>query len=170
MRHSRTSVPAAVCAGNEILPADSQQSQQRRQFIKLMSASAATLALQACGGSADSAAAGASLAGPAPAPEPATPPVKTASGGSSAPSALAPASAPPVWSLIPTLTFTQGVASTISISKYVKSASGGPLAIALNSVALPPGVTYNARTLSFVYDGIGAASSNDGHVLTANDI
>jgi hypothetical protein len=62
------------------------------------------------------------------------------------------------------------VASTISMSKYVKSASGGPLAIALNSVALPAGVTYNARTLSFVYDGIGAASSNDGHVLTANDI
>lgn len=169
MRYSRKSVPAAVCAGNETLPADSQQAQQRRQFIKLMSASAATLALQACGGSADGTASSTSMAGAAPAPEPVTPP-RTASGGSSGPSALAPASAPPVWSLIPTLTFTQGVASKISISKYVKSASGGPLAIALNSVALPPGVTYNARTLSFVYDGIGAAGSNDGHVLTASDI
>jgi hypothetical protein len=168
MKQIRTPVPAAASAGTEALPTGRNEARQRRQFIKLMSASAATLALQACGGG-GSATAGTAQAGPAPSSDPAPPPT-TAAGGSSGPSALVPASAPPVWSVVPALTFTQGVASTISISKYVKSASGGPLAIALNSIALPPGVTYNARTLSFVYDGIGAVGSTDGHVLTASDI
>lgn len=145
---------------------NNRSAKQRRRFIQLMSASAATMALQACGGG-GSATASTSQGGPA-AAEPA-PPAGTAA-GSSGPSALVPASTPPVWTTVPTLTFTQGVASTISISKYVKSSSGGPLAIALNSIALPPGVTYNARTLSFAYDGIGAVGSTDGHVLTASDI
>jgi hypothetical protein len=145
-----------------------QQAKQRRQFIKLMSAGAAGMALQACGGGGAAASAATTQAGPLPPAEGVLPP-STAS-GSSGPSALVPASTPPVWTTVPTLTFTQGVASTISISKYVKSASGGPLAIALNNIALPPGVTYNARTLSFVYDGIGAVGSTDGHVLTASDI
>ncbi|KQW90251.1 hypothetical protein ASC94_21245 [Massilia sp. Root418] len=147
---------------------DGQQARQRRRFIKLMSAGAAGMALQACGGGGAAASAATTQGGPPPA-EGVLPP-STASGGSSGPSALVPASTPPVWTAVPTLTFTQGVASTISISKYVKSASGGPLAIALNNIALPPGVTYNARTLSFVYDGIGAVGSTDGHVLTASDI
>jgi hypothetical protein len=149
------------------LPSDNTPAKQRRRFIQLMSASAATMALQACGGGGN-AEAGTSLAGPAPAGEPVTPP-STAS-GASGPSALVPASTPPVWTVVPTLSFTQGVASSISISKYVKSSTGGPLAIALNGLALPPGVTYNARTLSFVYDGIGAVGSTSGHVLTASDI
>jgi len=157
MKHSLSSIELSV---------NNHSAKQRRRFIQLMSASAATMALQACGGG-GSATASTSQGGPAPA-EPALPP-STASGGSG-PSALVPASTPPVWTVVPTLTFTQGVASTISISKYVKSASGGPLAIALNGLALPPGVTYNARTLSFVYDGIGAVGSTDGHVLTASDI
>lgn len=145
----------------------SSNPQQRRRFIQLMSAGAATMALQACGGG-GSATASTTQGGPAPA-EPALPP-STASGGASGPSALVPAGRPPMWTVVPALTFTQGVASTISISKYVKSATGGPLAIALNGMALPPGVTYNARTLSFVYDGIGAVGSTSGHVLTASDI
>lgn len=140
---------------------------QRRRFIQLMSASAATVALQACGGG-GGATASTSQGGPAPA-EPELPP-RTASGGASGPSALVPASTPPVWTVVPALVFTQGVKSTISISKYVRSASGGPLAIALNGIALPPGVTYNARTLTFAYDGIGAVGSTSGHVLTASDI
>ena len=143
------------------------ETKQRRQFMKLMSAGAAGLALQACGGG-GSATAGTSQGGPVPSAEAGLPP-STATGGSG-PSALVPANAPPVWTAVPTLTFTQGVASTISISKYVKSSNGGPLAIALNGIALPPGVTYNARTLSFVYDGIGAVGSTEGHVLTASDI
>lgn len=159
MKHTRTSV-APSSKHNE--------TKQRRQFMKLMSAGAAGLALQACGGG-GSATAGTSQGGPAPSAETGLPP-STATGGNSGPSALVPASAPPVWTTVPTLTFTQGVASTISISKYVKSSNGGPLAIALNSIALPPGVTYNARTLSFVYDGIGAVGSTEGHVLTASDI
>lgn len=148
------------------LSCNNQPAKQRRRFIQLMSASAATVALQACGGG-GSATASTSQGGPAPA-EPVLPPSTAA--GSSGPSALVPASTPPVWTVVPTLAFTQGVASTISISKYVKSASGGPLAIALNGLALPPGVTYNARTLSFVYDGIGAVGSTGGHVLTASDV
>ena len=161
MKHSRKSLAT---------PGNNTEVKQRRRFLQLMSAGAATVALQACGGG-GSASAGTetgALGGPLPAADPVLPPVTAAV--SSGPSALVPANRPPVWTTMPTLTFTQGVASTISISKYVKSASGGPLAIALNSIALPPGVTYNARTLSFVYDGIGAIGSTDGHVLTASDI
>jgi hypothetical protein len=72
------------------------------------------------------------------------------------------------WDTIPTLTFTQGLASSISVAQWLSGATGDAVAISLNSVELPAGVTFNAATLSFDYDGIGAPASTDGHVLLAN--
>jgi hypothetical protein len=36
-------------------------------------------------------------------------------------------------------------------------------------VALPAGVTFDAASKRFVYDGVGAVGSTSGHVLTADD-
>jgi hypothetical protein len=77
--------------------------------------------------------------------------------------------AAPVWSTIPPITFTQGVAATISIAAYVSDADGDTLTVMKNDVALPPGVTFDAVDLSFVYDGVGAVATTEGHILTADD-
>jgi hypothetical protein len=124
----------------------------RRMFMRRFSAGTAAIALTACGG-------GGSVPVPQPTPAPSPAP---APAPSSKPVVSNP---PPVWSAVPTITFTQGVASTISIAAYVSDTQ--PLAISKNSAGLPAGVTYNAATKSFVYDGIGAVGMTDGHVLTA---
>jgi hypothetical protein len=72
------------------------------------------------------------------------------------------------WATIPELTFVQGVASSISIADYVPVAAL-PLTITKNDVALPPGVTFDAGGLRFVYDGVGEVGSTPGHVLSADD-
>jgi len=78
---------------------------------------------------------------------------------------------PPVWQTVPSVTFTQGVASSVSIAGYVSDPNGDPLTIALqpNDPALPAGVTYDAIGKRFVYDGVGAVGSTSGHILTADD-
>jgi hypothetical protein len=76
---------------------------------------------------------------------------------------------PPVWTTVPDLTFTQGVAQTLSIATYVSDADGDALAIAMNGITLPAGVTFDAANKLFRYDGNGAAGTAPGVVLTAND-
>ena len=68
---------------------------------------------------------------------------------------------------MPTLTFTQGTAASISIAQYVTDANRAALTISLNGLALPAGVTFNKTTQSFDYDGVGAVGATDGLILTA---
>ena len=79
------------------------------------------------------------------------------------------ANLPPVWQGVPTITFTQGVASSVSIAGYVTDPNGDALTITLSSAALPPGVTYDAGNKRFVYDGVGAVGLTSGNVLIADD-
>lgn len=122
----------------------------RRRFMRTLGASAAGVALTACGGGGR-------------VPVPTKPPTPTPT--------PAPSPAPnpaPVWSTIPTISFTEGVASSISIAGYVTD--NNALAISKNAVALPAGVKFDAATKSFIYDGIGRVSATEGHVLTAVEV
>jgi hypothetical protein len=91
--------------------------------------------------------------------------------GSAAAATSAPpgANLPPVWQTVPTIAFTQGVASGVSIAAYVSDPDGDALTIIKNNVLLPAGVTYDQANKRFVYDGVGAVGSTGGHVLTADD-
>lgn len=135
------------------------QAISRRKFMSFVTAGATALAVQGCGGG--SAAAAPVTTSPATGGT-STPP---ATGGGTTPPATP---AAPVWSNVPALVFTQGVQSSISVAQYVSSSSATGLVLSLNSVALPPGVTFNAAAMRFDYDGVGAAVTSDGHVLTAN--
>jgi len=79
------------------------------------------------------------------------------------------ANSPPAWQQVPTITFTQGIPTTISIAAYVTDPNGDPLTITRNSAPLPPGVTYDAASMSFIYDGVGTVGTGSGSVLTADD-
>lgn len=72
-----------------------------------------------------------------------------------------------MWSTVPTLSFVQGIAASISVSQYVTDANRAALVLSLNGVVLPAGVSYNKTTQSFDYDGVGAVGGADGLVLTA---
>ena len=76
---------------------------------------------------------------------------------------------PPAWQTVPTITFAQVVASSVSIAAYVTDPNGDALTITKNSAALPAGVTYDAPNKRFVYDGGGAVGITSGNVLTADD-
>lgn len=144
----------------------------RRRFLTLFTAGAASLALQACGGgntgsgSDSSSAAQVSSVTPVTTTPttPSTPAVPTTPAIPD-PLPVAPAIA---WSTVPTISFTQGVASSISVAQWLSGANGAAVAISLNAVALPPGVTFNATTRSLDYDGVGGAVTSEGHVLLAN--
>jgi hypothetical protein len=84
-------------------------------------------------------------------------------------STAAPVSADPVWSTVPTISFTLGASSNISIAGYVTDSD--PLTITKNAQALPTGVTYNQALQRFEYDSLvgTVAAGTDGHVLTADD-
>ena len=129
----------------------------RRTFLRNVTVTAAALLASGCGG-----AGGATLAGDnAPAPpgqSPNTPPGETPS-----------SNRPPVWSVIPTITFTQGIAASFSVAAFVTDEENDALSIAKNANPLPAGVTYDAATKSFIYDGIGGVGSTGGHVLTATE-
>ena len=71
------------------------------------------------------------------------------------------------WSAVPTISFTQGVAASISVAQWLQGVNASAVAITLNAVTLPAGVTFNAATNTLDYDGIGAVGSTDGHFLTA---
>ncbi len=134
---------------------------RRRTFLCALTAGAAAIALTACGGSATTNTGSNPPSNPSGnPPPPAPPPPSTPPSG---------ANQSPVWQSIPTIAFTQGVASTFSIAGFVNDADGDPLTILKNSAALPPGVTYDAANKQFVYDGVGAVGSTGGHVLTADD-
>jgi hypothetical protein len=120
---------------------------ERRAFLRTLTTTTAALAIGACGGP----------TGTTPADAPAGPGTNPAS------------NLPPVWQTVPTVSFTQGVASSVSIAAYVSDPNGDALTIAKNAVALPAGVTYDAAGKRFVYDGNGAVGSTSGHVLTADD-
>jgi hypothetical protein len=70
---------------------------------------------------------------------------------------------------MPTVQFTQGVASTFSVASFVSDPNGDALTLTRNAVALPVGVTFDAANKRFVYDGIGALGSTNNVVLTADD-
>jgi len=122
----------------------------RRSFLRNVTVTAAALLTNGCGGGAG----GATLAGG----ESAVPPGQPAT-----------ANRLPVWSQIPTITFTQGVAASFSIAAYVTDEDNNALSIVKNDIALPAGVTYDAATKSFVYDGVGGVAATGGHVLTASE-
>lgn len=135
----------------------------RRVFLRNMSVTAAAIVATACGGGGSAASGNTDIveasAGAPGAPtqqNPAAPVVETAA-----------ASRAPVWNEIPTITFTEGVASTFSIAAFVSDDDIEALTILKNELALPPGVTYDPATKSFVYDGIGSVGTTSGHVLTA---
>jgi hypothetical protein len=75
----------------------------------------------------------------------------------------------PVWSTIPTIAFAQGIASRVSIADYVTDPDGDPVAIVKNAVTLPVGVTYDAASKSFLYDGSGPVGVSSGNILTGDD-
>jgi len=123
----------------------------RREFLRNVGATAAAMLTSACGGG--DASSSDSPAGAA----------NEFHGSTS----LSVASPPLVWSQIPTITFTQGIPARFSIADFVTDAENDVLNITKNNVALPDGVTYDAATKSFVYDGRGAVGFSGGHVLTA---
>lgn len=73
----------------------------------------------------------------------------------------------PVWQTVPTITFTQGIAGTISVAGFVSSPLGLPLTLA-EIGALPLGIAFDSANQRFFYDGfspVGKTSVN----LTAAD-
>lgn len=123
----------------------------RRIFLRNVTVTAASLLAGGCGGGAG----GATLTGDK---TPAASPGQAPTGNRS-----------PVWTVIPTITFTQGIAASFSVAAFVTDEENDALTITKNAIALPAGVTYDASTKSFVYDGVGGPSSTGGHVLTASE-
>jgi hypothetical protein len=131
---------------------DAALSAERREFLKNLSLTTAALVVGGCTSNSQVTPKDAALKPSVPSGPP-TPPVNL----------------PPTWLTVPTITFTQGVRATFSIAGYVSDPNGDPLSITKNSAVLPPGVTYDIPSKSFIYDGVGAPASTSGHILTAND-
>lgn len=131
---------------------DTVRDGERREFLRALTLTTAAWAVSGCTGNT---------------PVSFTPPGTTPGTvpGNSPP----PTNLPPIWTTVPTITFTQGVASIFSIAAYVTDPNGDPLTITKNAVTLPPGITYDSANKRFVYDGVGGAASTSGHVLTASD-
>lgn len=152
---------------SEIQSTDGQALAQRitrRVFLRNMSVTAAAIVTTACGGGGNAASTSA------------TEIAETSAGVTGASMQQRPSSpgnttsdSPPVWNEIPTISFTEGVASTFSIAAFVSDDDVAALTILKNELALPPGVTYDPATKSFVYDGIGSVGATSGHVLTATE-
>jgi hypothetical protein len=125
---------------------------KRRALLRALTTTTAALAVARCGGGGDAAtnAAPAPGSGPVPGPGPAN-------------------NVAPVWASIPTVQFTQGVASSFSLASFVSDANGDALAITMNAVTLPAGVTFDAAGKRLVYDGNGAAASVNAVQMTADD-
>lgn len=129
---------------------------ERRAFLKALTTTTAALAVGACGGAVSGLGGATSTAPGAPVTPPGSTPTPPGNGS-------------PVWQTIPTISFTQGFPSSISIAGFVTDPNGDALTIALNSAALPTGVTFDAPNKRFVYDGAGPVGSTSSNVLTAND-
>lgn len=156
MKHT-SDTPLASAAPDADTAGAGNSAITRRHFIKFAAAGAGSIALQACGGGGG----GASTTSAVTPTPPTTPPTSTNPPVTPPPAGVG---STPVWSAIPTLTFTLGVPGSIPIGQYV---SGNVAAIRLNDVELPEGVVYNDLTRSFDYDGVGGLASVDGYVLTA---
>lgn len=126
---------------------DTACSAERRAFLRALTATTAALAMGGCGATDTE-----SEENPPPPPPP--PPG---------------ANRPPVWLTVPSITFAQGVASSVSIAAYVTDPDGDPLTINMTAGTLPPGVFYDQPNKRFVYDGKGVVASTSGVVLTADD-
>lgn len=134
------------------IPMDAAVSAERREFLKSLTLTTAALAVGGCTSNSQ-VAPKEGLLKPSVPSGPGSPAVNL----------------PPSWQAVPTITFTQGVRSSFSIAGYASDPNGNPLTITKNSAALPPGVTYDAASKSFVYDGVGAPASTTGHALIADD-
>jgi hypothetical protein len=121
---------------------------ERRAFLRVLTAMTAGLAVVGCYG------------GPEPKGSP--------TAGNTPPPPPPPGNLAPVWQTVPTITFTQGVPSSVSIASYVSDPDGDPLTISMNGL-LPSGVTFDAAGKRFVYDGVGTVTTVGGIVLTADD-
>lgn len=78
----------------------------------------------------------------------------------------------PVWNPAMPLTFTFvfGVPSVIDFGQYVSDPDGDRLLpLRENSIAWPPGVTFDPVTMRASYDGKGSLSNTIGHMFTADD-
>jgi hypothetical protein len=77
----------------------------------------------------------------------------------------------PIWSAVPTITFTRGTADNASVTGLVTDPNSDPLSITHNGVALPSGVTFNSALGRFEYDGTdpGTNQTTTGHQLFADD-
>lgn len=145
-------------------PVNAAVSPSRRSFMRYLSVGAAALVVEGCGGgAADTAVATPSI----PPVAGATAPVAAPAPAPAAPAVTAPAPSAPVWLSIPTIAFTQGTPSSFSVADYIPAASAAAFTLSLNEAPLPAGVTFNAATRSFSYDGQGAVASTEGHMLTA---
>jgi len=118
---------------------------RRRAFLQALTTTTAALALGSCGQD--------------------TVQIHCGTSGGQGPSA----NLPPAWQPISAVTFTQGVAASVSIAPFLSDPNSDPLTVAINNVTLPAGVTFDAAGKRFVYDGIGALGSASGVVLTADD-
>lgn len=124
----------------------------RRSFLKYLGASAGGLGLQACGGSA----------------VPETPNAGAADQPTMLLGSITQSGTLPIWSPVPTLTFTVGAPASISIAPYVTSKTASEMRISLNSGTPPAGVTYDAIKQTFNYDGVGTLGNSTGLVMYAS--
>jgi hypothetical protein len=137
----------------QISARDTAYDAERRAFLRTITAvTTAALATGACSSSVGPVANGSTAPGPGPGPI----------GGTNL---------PPVWQTVPTITFTQGVASSVSIGGYVSDPNGNALTVTLQAggPALPTGVTYDPVGMRFIYNGGGTVGSTSGYVLSADD-
>jgi hypothetical protein len=165
MKHS-PQAPESLAAVDQDGAGDSASALTRRKFITLLGAGATSLAVQACGGGGGGGVVPTPVttsptSGGSTSPTPTTPPVTT-------PPTTTPSPAAPVWSIVPAIVFTQGVKSSISMKQWIASDPAAVSSMTLNALALPPGVSFNAATMSLDYDGAGAPALRDGYILTAN--
>jgi hypothetical protein len=139
----------------------------RRAFVTALGAGAAALVVGACDDEGGTDGTGPGTGG-------------SGTGGSGSGSANGPASdasgtggASPTegiaWKQIPTIQFTEGVAASFSIAAFLVDPEGAVATLMKNDVVLPPGVTFDGTAMQFIYDGVGAAATTEGHVLTADD-
>lgn len=132
--------------------------------MRYLTAGATAIAVQGCGGGGGAGApvASAPAAPSTPAAPVVTPPVATVD-------PVAPVITPsaPVILAIPDIAFVEGSPSSFSVATYISAENAAAFSLSLNAMPLPAGVTFNAATRSFDYDGKGAPADTAGHVLTA---
>jgi hypothetical protein len=76
---------------------------------------------------------------------------------------------PPVWQVVPTVTFFPGKPAAFPLSGLVVDPDGDLLTLSLVSGILPVGVTFDAVGKQFVWDGVGAPGGTGTVIINAND-